>query len=202
MYEFDPRWYRRAFHTFGACLIGYYLLPDVLWVNILKKLVVLIVMVVLISTEILRLRGKIKTEVFFGLRLYEQKRICSYLYFGLAASVLLLFFPQYVAVPCILAGALVDPVMGELRRIAQRWVPVVFGGGFSFGLFMICNYSPIPALFAAVLVVMGEVLADKYVDDDFLMQFLPAVGLMILAIFYPGAVPPSFPPLIDPMVMP
>lgn len=205
---FDPRWYRRAFHTFAACFIAYYLIPentgDLLWLYIAKRAVVVGAMCILISVEAIRLNGIIKTEVFFGLRLYEQKRVCSYLYFGLASSLLLLLFPQAIAVPCILSASIVDPVMGELRRVAQKWVPAVFGAVLSFGLFLICSYDPLPAALGACLVVIGEIGSNKYVDDDFTMQMLPAIGLVLAAVLIPGAgiIPPAVPPLITPVVIP
>ncbi len=204
---FDPRWYRRAFHTFAACFVAYYLIPentgDLLWLYVAKRAVVVFAMCILIFVEAIRLNGIIKTEVFFGLRLYERKRVCSYLYFGLASSLLLLLFPQAIAVPCILAAAIVDPVMGELRRVAQKWVPVVFGSILSFGFFLVCNYSPLPAALGACLVVLGETGANKYVDDDFLMQMLPAIGLVLAAALMPGAgIIPALQPLINPVVLP
>ncbi|MDD5503313.1 MAG: hypothetical protein PHH26_07635 [Candidatus Thermoplasmatota archaeon] len=202
---FDPRWYRRAFHTFAACFIAYYLIPentgDLLWVFVAKRAVVATVICVLTFIEIIRLRGIIKTEVFFGLRLYEQKRVCSYLYFGIGSSVLLLFFPQAIAVPCILAAAITDPVMGELRRVSQKWVSMLFGAVLSFGFFMVCNYDPVPAAFGASLVVAGEMLSNKLIDDDLLMQILPAAGLAIIAMVFPGTgMIPS--PFITPLVYP
>lgn len=202
---FDPRWYRRAFHTFAACFVAYYLIPentgDLLWVFITKRAVVSILICTVLVVEILRLRGNIKTEVFFGLRLYEQKRVCSYIYFGVGSSILLLFFPQAIAVPCILAAAITDPVMGELRRVAKKWVSIAFGAILSLGLFMLCNYGIVPAAFGATLVVAGELFSNKLIDDDFLMQILPAIGLAIAAALLPGAsmIPDPF---ITPLVYP
>jgi hypothetical protein len=34
--DFDAHLYKRAFHTFGASIIFYYMLPDVNWINLLK----------------------------------------------------------------------------------------------------------------------------------------------------------------------
>ncbi len=205
---FDPRWYRRAFHTFAACLIAYYLIPEntgnLLWLYVLKRAVVVSVMCILIFVEAIRLKGIIKTDVFFGLRLYERKRVCSYLYFGLASSLLLLLFPQAIAVPCILCAAIVDPVMGELRWVAQKWFSIAFGSVLSLGLFLVCNYNPLPAALGSCLVILGEIGSNKYMDDDFTMQMMPAIGLVLASVLMPGVgiIPPAVPPLITPVVIP
>ena len=114
--DFDAHWYRRAFHAFGASFLIYYILPDVDWINILKLWIPPLIVIFVIILEVLRLTGKISSNYFFGLRMYEKKRIGSYVFFAVAILILLRFFPQQIAIPCILCATLGDPIIGEIRR--------------------------------------------------------------------------------------
>ena len=69
--EFDVHWYRRVFHAFGASFIFYYMLPDVYWINTIKFWGPPFLVVFAISLEVLRLKGKLSSDHFFGLRMYE-----------------------------------------------------------------------------------------------------------------------------------
>jgi len=207
--DFDAHWYRRVFHTFGATFLLYYMLPDVDWINLLKILIPLVVIVFAISLEFLRLSGKISSEHFFGLRFYEKNRIGSYLFFGVAVLILLVFFPQQIAIPCILCACIADPVMGEVRlRLGKTWVYIVG--------FLICSFFFIVTWYRADLwilflitfvgaagAVVGEVKKFWWLDDDFMIQILPAVLLLLLylvlnyygvdilpeKVIYPGRMP-------------
>ena len=114
--DFDAHWYRRTFHAFGASFLLYYLLPDVDWINLLKLWIPPLIVLFVVILEVLRLSGKISSNHFFGLRMYEEKRIGSYVFFAVAILILLRFFPQQIAIPCILCATLGDPIIGEIRR--------------------------------------------------------------------------------------
>ena len=119
--DFDAHRYRRVFHAFGASFLFYYVLPDTNWINlldwinILKIWIPVSIVIIIMVLEILRLKGKINSDHFFGLRTYEKKRAGSYVFFAVAILILLLFFPQQIAIPCILCACLADPIMGEIR---------------------------------------------------------------------------------------
>lgn len=184
--DFDVHWYRRVFHAFGASFIFYYMLPDVDWINLLKFWVPAIVVAIAITLEVLRLKGKISGDHFFGLRMYEQNRIGSYLFFAVAVLILLRFFPQQIAIPCILCACLADPIMGELRhRFGKKEVYIV---GFLVCLlfFMVTWYKADIRLMVLVAVVgafgavIGETKKFWWLDDDFMIQMVPAVLLLII----------------------
>ena len=80
--DFDAHWYRRVFHTFGASFLVYYLLPDYDLITLLKPLVLTAIVVFIIILEILRINGFVSSDHFFGLRMYEKKRIGSYVFFA------------------------------------------------------------------------------------------------------------------------
>jgi len=207
--DFDAHWYRRVFHTFGATFLLYYMLPDADWINLLKILIPLLIIVFAIILEILRLKNKVSSEHFFGLRFYEKNRVGSYLFFGVAILILLMFFPQQIAIPCILCACIADPIMGESRiRLGEKWTYLIG--------FIICSFFFIVTWYRAdfwILIAVtfigttgalfGEVKKLWWIDDDFMIQILPAILLLLLylvlnyygldilpeKVIYPGRMP-------------
>jgi len=189
--DFDAHWYRRAFHAFGASFLFYYILPDVDWINILKLWVPPLIVLFVIILEVLRLSGRISSNHFFGLRMYEKKRIGSYVFFAVAILILLRFFPQQIAIPCILCATLGDPIIGEIRKRFNKSYVYLFG-------FLICMYFFIITWFKAdillILVasivgafgaIVGETKKFWWLDDDFMIQMIPALLLLIIWISIP-----------------
>ena len=113
--EIEAHWFRRVFHTFAASFLIYYLLPDEPLINTLKTYLATGIVFFVFILEYLRIKGAISSSNFFGLKIYEEKRPASYTYFGVATLVLLLFFPQQIAIPCILCACFSDPIIGEIR---------------------------------------------------------------------------------------
>lgn len=186
--NFDVHWYRRVFHAFGACFLFYYMLPEVDWVNSIKFWAPLGIIVFGLLLEILRLKGVISSNHFFGLRVYEKNRVASYLFFGVAVFILLCFFPQQIAIPCILCACLADPAIGELRKKFQESIVIIFGFLLCFLFFIVTWYTAdlwIVFLFSfvgAAGAVIGEVKKFSWIDDDFLIQILPALLLLLLSV--------------------
>jgi dolichol kinase len=206
--DFDAHWYRRAFHAFGASFLLYYMLPDVDWINLLKFWVPPAIVVFAVILEVLRLKGKISGDHFFGLRMYEQNRVGSYVFFAVAILILLRFFPQQIAIPCILCACLADPVMGEVRhRFGMKHV-YIFGFLLCMFFFMIAWYKAdirlmlIVSIVGAVGAILGETKKFWWLDDDFMIQMVPAVLLLIIWIGAPyfGFNLPD--PIIYPGIMP
>jgi len=206
--EYDAHWYRRVFHAFGACLLFYYLLPNEDWVNVLKFWVPPLMVITIIAVEILRLKGKVSSDHFFGLRMYEQKRIGSYVFFAIAFLILIRFFPQQIAIPCILCACISDPIIGEIRhRFGMKHV-YVFGFLISMIFFMVAWYKTdirlmiLASIIGSIGAVVGETKKFWWLDDDFMIQMVPAVLLLIIwiAIPYLGLSHPD--PVIYPSVWP
>ena len=206
--EYDPHWYRRIFHTFSASFILYYMLPDIYWINLLKIWIPVAILIFIFILEYLRINGKVNSNHFFGLRMYEKKRISSYLFFGIAVFILLLFFPQQIAIPCILCASIADPVMGEVRhRFGEKKVYVV---GFLICIiffFLAWNkaefwFGLLVSIIGAIGAVLGETRKLKWLDDDFMIQMIPAILLLIIWFFagYIGLVLPD--PVIHPEILP
>lgn len=184
--DFDAHWYRRVFHTFGASFLVYYLLPDYDWINLLKIWALTTIVVFIIILETLRIKGFVSSDHFFGLRMYEKKRIGSYVFFAVGVLLLLAFFPQPIAVPCILCASIGDPIMGEIRHRFTKRQTYILGflvclffflfSWYTAGWFLMILASVIGACFA----VLGEIKKFWWIDDDLMIQILPAVLLLIL----------------------
>ncbi len=184
--ELEAHWFRRVFHTFASCFLIYYLLPDDPWSTLLKILIAVGIVLFVIIVEYLRIKGIIHSSNFFGLRIYEEKRPASYVYFGVALLILLVFFPQQIAIPCILCACFSDPIIGEIRhRLGKKEAYI---GGFLICMFFflitwhtvdISILLPISILGASAAVI-GEAKKFWLIDDDFMIQMLPAVILFLL----------------------
>ena len=206
--DFDVHWYRRVFHAFGASFVFYYMLPNVDWVNLLKFWVPPVIVIIAITLEILRLKGKISSDHFFGLRMYEKDRIGSYVFFAVAILILLRFFPQQIAIPCILCACLADPIMGEIRNRFGMRHAYILGFFICMFFFIITWYKADIRLILLVSVIgafgaiVGETKKFWWIDDDFMIQIVPAILLLIIWISAPylGFNLPD--PIIYPGLMP
>ncbi len=184
--DFDVHWYRRVFHAFAASFLIYYLLPDEQWMIPIKYTILSGVLVFVILLEYLRIKGVLDSKTFFGLRVYEQNRPGSYLYFGVAVLLLLLFFPQQIAIPCILCGSLGDPILGELRYRFGKQKAMVLGFFVCLLFFAVIWQSADTFVLLGVSIlgsaaaVVGEVKKFRLLDDDFMIQMLPAVLLLVV----------------------
>ncbi|HUS98747.1 MAG TPA: dolichol kinase [Candidatus Thermoplasmatota archaeon] len=184
--EVDAHWFRRVFHTFAASFLIYYLLPDEGWLFALKQCTIIGILLVLIVIEFYRIRGHIKKIRFFGLRGYEQRRPAGYLFFGTGTVLLFLFFPQQIVIPCLLCAAFIDPLMGEIRFHYGKYNAILAGFVASLFFFSITWYRAewwvivIIAVVGGTVVTLSEAKKLPYIDDDFLIQILPAVLLLVI----------------------
>ena len=184
--EFDAHLFRRVFHTFAASFLIYYSLPNEQWINALKIYIPVVIVLFVSFLEYFRIKGRINRNHFFGLRTYEEKRPAGYLYFGVATLFLLLFFPQQIAIPCILCACFSDPIIGELRYrmgIKEAYIIGFFVCVFFFSvtwfkadIWIVLLVSIIGGTGALI----GEAKKFWLIDDDFMMQILPAILILIL----------------------
>lgn len=184
--EIDAHWFRRAFHTFAASFLFYYLLPDKEWMNTVKIALPIIIVLCMAFIEYNRIQGGFNQQRFFGLRVYERKRPASYLYFGAAALILLLMFPQQIAIPCILCGSFSDPMIGEFRYYLGKKNAYIIGFIGSLFFFLITWYKAdlwviiLVSLLGATGTVIGEAKKNSFIDDDFMIQILPAIVILLI----------------------
>lgn len=184
--EVDAHWFRRIFHTSAASLVCYYLLPDEPWINLAKIILPICIVCCMAAVEYQRIHGSMDTQRFFGLRNYEKKRPASYLYFSVALLLLFLFFPQQIALPCILCAAFTDPLIGESRYYLGKQYAYLIGFLASLSFFLITWYQAdwwiliLISLIGATSTVIGEVKKLRFIDDDFMIQMLPAVLILLV----------------------
>ena len=179
MNSFDY-WFRRSAHVFATTFISYYFLPDSGYIGILKRIIVLSLLIIIIALDIARLKRK--RYRLTGLRDYEENRIGSYVYFGIGTSILLLLFPQQIAIPCIVSAALADPVAGELRRINLKLsYLIVFMLSFIifYSTWLTSPYAILISVISSLSLTLSELKKFRYLDDDLLMQIVPALTILI-----------------------
>lgn len=192
-------WYRRMAHIAASSFVSYYLLPDDGWIGISKKVAILFLLLACLIFDLVRLKGR--GYRFFCLRRYEEERVGSYVYFVIGTVILLLIFPQQIAIPCIISASLIDPVVGEVRRFKHNLSYIV-----AFAISFLIFYSawltspcaiPVSLISAAVL-VLSEFKKFRYMDDDLLMQIAPAIVMLLLYIILGEGIMPR--KLILPLV--
>lgn len=179
---------RRTMHAGLALAPLYYLLPVDLPVVNLRRWVLLIAFIVAILLfEVIRLR---KGIVFLGLRPHEKNQIASFVWAAAGVTFVLWLFPHDVASAVLIGMAFVDPLSGELRLTKIGLVPMLVIAMLVY--FSICAATLLLAgdrsfLVAMILSVAGTLLAVgseqpkiPYIDDDFLMLTVPAIGMGLL----------------------
>lgn len=177
-----PHGFRRMIHVSGACVLVYYLYPDsVLWIYILKIIIMLTILISAMIVEGLRLSNRLGEGFLFPFRTYEANRVGAYIWFSISISALLLFFPQQIAGPCILAMCIGDPLIGEIRN-KNRILCEIAGIVLCLFIFLMFSYPFYIAFLAGLLAVGAEGIKTKKIDDDFLMPVIPAIVIYILAL--------------------
>ena len=181
--EVDAHWFRRAFHTFAASFLVYYLIPEDGWIGAVKIIVPTGIVACIAIIDYGRICGEFDHQRFFGLRGYEKGRPASYLYFGIGLLLLLVLFPQQIAIPCILCASFTDPLIGESRYYLGKKRAYALGFVVSMFFFLLTWYRAewwvmlMVALLGASGAVIGEAKKLKLIDDDFMIQILPAILL-------------------------
>ena len=99
---------------------------------------------------------------------------------------LLVFFPQQIAIPCILCGCFADPIIGEIRMRYTQTLGLIAGFLVCMLLFSITWYTApltviiLVSLIGSLAALCGETIKRWWIDDDFLIQMLPALAITLL----------------------
>jgi len=134
--------------------------------------------------------------VIFGQREYEADQISALAWGGLAVSLALLLAPGegegleagIYGIPLIVGLTLVDPLMGEIKRIKKDLkLAIYFGLLMSYAVWLTCHFwlgtDIMAAILLAPLTVLGELPKTKDIDDNATMILFPLAGLMLLLPF-------------------
>jgi len=188
--ELGNRVWRRCLHAIAAAVLVYYLVPEGFFVVVPKQVVLWGALAAVLVLEGLR--------HLFGLQLptirsYEEERVGSYVFLAAAFILAVAFLPEAIAAAVILGTALVDPLAGELRSKPRYYplVPLVAYFALAFiGLSLIGGWPAAPsallALVAAPIAVVVERPKLRWLDDDLVMTFVPALALYLLGVVVLG----------------
>lgn len=175
---------RRFIHVLTGFGPAYYLIPVNILPGLQRATALVILLLFVLGFESVRIQLSIK---IIGLRAYEYSRLSGFAWAFLGIATVVIFFPAFVAVPCLVAMALMDPLAGEMRAMGSKRLPdIILPVSFvifivSFGLFGMHLAQAVPlALVGAIISWLSEKLKFKPIDDDYLMSVLPAVGIMAL----------------------
>jgi dolichol kinase len=189
------RVWRRALHVFGLAVLFYYLLPWELVGPVTKEEVLLAALAAVLSLELARHVAGIEMPT---IREHEERRVASFAWFAVALVAAVLLFPEAVAVAVVLGAALVDPLIGEMRRreSARAWYPalplLVYGGFAVSALLLVGRWHLVPALGTSVALAVVAVGVEHprhaWPDDDLTMTVVPG-ALLTLVLWLAPALP-------------
>ncbi|MEM0448461.1 MAG: hypothetical protein QW520_01385 [Methanomassiliicoccales archaeon] len=175
-------WLRRIVHMSAPLLLIYYAIPDFIF-GVGKWLGLVLILIIVLFFDLMRLAFQWR---IIGFRDYEYRRLSAAAWAALGFTLIFLLFPLEIAAPAVLGMALVDPMIGELRRRESRLYPLL-PAIFYYVLASLCFYYIIgfdwiimlACLIATILAIGVERARTKFVDDDFLMLVVPACALAI-----------------------
>jgi len=220
----SERVFRRFMHISYALIVLVYLFPETIYGYPRIYFLALFFVAVPIIIETIRIR---KGARIYGMRDHEQAHVASYAWFCIGSVLLVWLFPPQIAAPCIVATAIGDVVIGETVKLRRRYafaIPI----GVVMVIFLVFKYSIPLAILAGSIAFVAEATEfditwrlrsklfwsrstgeisplKKYskiifkTDDDFMMQFIPAIYLGLLWLWDPGIFPAE--PLIAPLEM-
>jgi hypothetical protein len=179
------RIWRRIVHLFGLLALLYYVVPGDFFVVITTREIVYLLVVLVIAIELARHFAGLELPT---IRPFEEHRIASYTYYGVAIAAALLLFPEAIGAVVIVGTAVIDPLIGELR-VSERFrrfypgLPTIgYAAIAAFG-FALLGPWPLPevlalAVLAAVVAIISERPKNVWIDDDFAMTMAPALVLL------------------------
>jgi len=177
--------FRRIVHMSAIVYLAYYLIPEELFPGFYKWYGVIIIMSCVLIFEAIRLKtGK----VFFGMRSHEKKRFSAYAWFAMGMGIALLFFKMQYVIPCVIGMAVIDPLIGEIKRRKKALYPplpsLFYGLIMLVGLLLLSNLTLLLILLFTIIGTIFAIFAEnwdiKFIDDDFLMLIIPILALSTL----------------------
>ena len=187
--ELGDRAWRRFLHLTGVAVLFYFVIPRNLFVYFSTEVVLLLALELVLVLEFLRHVAGLELPT---IRPYESDRIGSYTFYAIALVIAVIAFPVPIAVMVVLGTALVDPLIGELRRIPEGrkfypTAPIAVYAALGLATLLIVGRWSLPgailgALLAAVSGVATEYPKYTVLDDDLAMTVVP--GALLLGVLY------------------
>lgn len=169
-------WVRRFLH------VGMIVVPGLYYYFGVSRLALWVLLLLLIVLEMVRL---VKGFQIFGQREHESKRISSFAWGAGALLIVLLFAPKMFAYPIVATCALVDPLMGELRRFQlSSWSVAVAGVLLTMLIWLLAWHWLMTPWWWAIIMGPLSVAAEwpqlKWIDDNAMMQLIPLVVVLLV----------------------
>ena len=180
---------RRLVHCLVALAPLYYLLPvELPGVPVRRWHLLIAFFVLVMAFEALRLRRGV---TFLGLRPHERHSIASFAWAAAGITAALWLMPMEIATPVLIGMGLVDPMIGEMRRIGASppfrvLLPLVVYAVICIVTLSLMVEGQAGAIIA--ISVLGAALAigaerlrlPGGIDDDFLMIVVPGSMMSIM----------------------
>lgn len=181
---------RRGVHALIGLAPLYYLLPvEIDPLGVRRWVLLVAFLCAIIVFESVRLA---KGWKLFGLRPHETKQIASFVWAAAGITATLWLFPVEVATAALVGMALVDPLAGVLRGAGvhdRTTLSSCLLAYFVIALPALALLGDLAFLESMVVAAVGAALAIPsewfdvpYVDDDFLMLIIPAIGMTALTL--------------------
>ena len=127
----------------------------------------------------------------FGQRDYEKKQISALAWGGVSICICFLFAPlggykeAYIGLPIIFTISIVDPLLGETRKILDSNKLIIsIALVVSFLIWFSCSiFLETPLWFSLImppLAIIAEWPSLKYIDDNATMILLPLIASLVL----------------------
>jgi dolichol kinase len=192
-----PEWepgLRRGFHVAGMIVLLLYALPRTLFGILPREDLLYLGLAAVAAMEALRWSGRLPLP---AMRPLERRRPASFVYFAIGIAIVIVLFPEPVAIVAIGGAALIDPLIGEFRTrprlaAAYPWAPGIVYGAFAALVLFLFGPSPLPWAIAlgagaAVVALLIERPRIWWLDDDLLMTVVPAIFLAAVGFAFPVA---------------
>ncbi len=187
--ELGDRVWRRVLHGLCAGVLFYYLLPPGFFVVVSKEVALVLALLFVLVLEVFRQFAGLELPT---IRPYERDRVASFAFFAIAIVGAILIFPEPIAAAVVLGTALVDPLVGELRGAragpVTLWVaPIVAYAVLAFVGLAFIGRAPLVeslglAAIAAPIAVAVERPKSRWMDDDLVMTFVPALAMVAVLV--------------------
>ena len=164
------------------------LVTEIIEIETSREGVVLIALSLLVIIEVIRLFFGI---AILGQRTYEKRQISALAWGGISVCICFLFAPlggykeAYIGLPIIFTISIVDPLLGETRRIFESdklVILIAFIVGFL--IWILSSFflqTPIwLSLIMPPLAIASEWPSLKYIDDNATMILIPLIFSLLL----------------------
>lgn len=174
---------RRIVHLSTPVFLVYYFLPSPLWPGgPTKEVGLLLALAATMTFELARLLLDIRVP---GMRPYEADQISAAAWAGIALTFSFLLFPIELTAPVLFGMALVDPLIGKVRRTSwYPWLPYAIHLAIMLTvLAVLVPLNPrwlVAAAATSAVAIAAEGIKTQYVDDDFLMVVVPLLAFYLM----------------------